>query len=88
MKRERKLIRDILAYTEENACGDPLDAPEIDGYTTIQIHYHIGLCTEAGYIHSREITTKADAHQRYQILNLTWQGHEELAKMKSNRVYT
>ncbi len=87
MNRDRKLIRGILAYTKANACGEPIDAPEIDNYTAIQIHYHIRLCTEAGFIRSREITTKADAHERYQILDLTWQGHEELAKMNNPQVY-
>ena len=52
MKRFMDLIHKILQYFELEGNGDPISNPEIEGYTQEQISYHIGLCAEAGLLHT------------------------------------
>ena len=78
MKRHKSLIHKLLEYTEENAKGRSLDAPAIDGFNMCEVHYHIGLCVEAGFLHAKNITAPrlGDTYEKWEIINLTWKGHE------------
>ena len=77
MKRDMDLICDLLTYVEKNATDEPLPVPKLDGYSKAQIHYHIGLCSEAGYL--RASFYRDDITKRCkQLGHLTWAGHELL----------
>ncbi|MYE07109.1 MAG: DUF2513 domain-containing protein [Chloroflexi bacterium] len=80
MKRYMALILEILRFTERQ-CGDEhmIQPPEIDGYTPRQVHYHVGLCGEAGYLHVQASSKRGE----FFIQSLTWQGHEELDKHRN-----
>ena len=81
MKRQMKLIRKLLQYAEANATGLPIDAPEYQKYSEEEVHYHLGLCSEAGYMRVSNSTYAGMPTPRYMIINLTWQGHEELERL-------
>ena len=76
-----KLIQLILEYTEKHGNGKTLPLPEFEDYTFTQVNYHAGLCGEAGYL---RVDRQYQSQQKrsYSILELTWKGHEELARMR------
>ncbi len=78
MKRDKKLIYEILRYAEETSPGllGMLNRPDIPGYTPEQISYHVVLCYQAGYVHFAEGT--------HAITYLTWAGHEALEAHRCN----
>ena len=82
MKRELRLIRRILEYDESQTSCGMRDAPECQQYSWKEVHYHIGLCGQAGYLSICTITGPDEAHPRYEAGNLTWQGHEALDKLR------
>ena len=79
MKRNMKLIRKLLQYAEEKATGILIEAPEYRDYSDKEVHYHIGLCMEAGYLHAN--CKVAYDPPRYLIRSLTWMGHEKLEQL-------
>ena len=81
MKRDMGLIRKLLRYAEERAEGFPLEAPEYRSYSAAEVHYHLGLCRQAGYLEASESTYAGHSFPRYLIVNLTWRGHEELERL-------
>ncbi len=90
MKRDMGLIRMILGYVEENGNGNrPLLAPEFEHFCQFEkakIAYHIGLCHDAGFI---LLANSVEAHRRcthgaYQIIGLTWEGHEKLDALRGD----
>ena len=80
MNREMKLILMILRYAKENADGSSLRAPSFEEFSEVQIHYHIGLCSEAGFLHVNRHSQGLDQSPAYEIINLTWGGHEFLTQ--------
>ena len=67
-----QLIKAILKFAEGKPDANPVACPDIPGYTTEQVTYHVGLCAEAGYI--KASATMDATYIRY----LTWNGHEAL----------
>ena len=82
MRREQRLIRRLLEYAECTATGAALPVPEYDDYTAVVVHYHVGLCAQAGYLEVADVTNGADVGTRYSILNLTWKGHDKLDALR------
>ena len=80
MNREMKLILMILRYAKKEADGSPLRAPSFEEFSEVQIHYHIGLCSEAGFLHVNRSSMGLDQAPAYTIVNLTWGGHEFLTQ--------
>ena len=52
MRRNMSLIKELLTYAEANATGVRLPAPTIRGFSETEVHYHLGLCDQAGYLKS------------------------------------
>ena len=85
MKCHQKLIRKILQHAERKATvADPIPAPDIYGYTDVQVHEHIALCEEAGYLQVSNVTSEASGFPTYEIVRLTWKGHQALQKFRKN----
>ena len=84
MKRNWWVIYKVLEYTETNARVGALDAPEIEGHDEVEVHYHIGLCRQAKFLEALETTPPDEKSQRFQILRLTWQGHQRLDAMREH----
>ena len=83
MKRELRLIRKILEYVESRTSGGMAPAPECPQYSWEKVHYHIGLCGQADYLEIRKISGAEDGQPRYDVGNMTWQGHEALDRLRS-----
>ena len=79
MELDTKLIKAILKYVEKNddGTGRPMAVPELPGYSSTEVTYHVNLCSQAGYVTTQE--TSAEPYLR----SLTWQGHQELARLRS-----
>lgn len=85
MRRYMDLILRILQYVETNGNGEMLPAPEMDGYTPAQVHYHIDLCMQAGFVDARVISGAEEPSKRYCIGSLTWHGHEALVRLRGSK---
>ncbi len=78
MKRDINLIRTILQRVE--IYEDPTglnEIPQIDGYTSAQVSYHMKLLYDAGLITAR-VGDVWDPDTEFQFINLTWYGQEFL----------
>ena len=74
-------MRKLLQYAEANATGQLIDAPEFERYSEEEVHYHLGLCRQAGYMEVSSSTYAGMPTPRYMIINLTWAGHGELERL-------
>lgn len=81
MKRYHELICKLLGWVEQQTDTEPKMPPEIEGYTPEQVHYHVGLCGQAGYLDVQELSKKG----MYTIRSLTWEGHEFLAQKQGQK---
>ena len=82
MKRDMTLIQAILTHTENICYGNWCEPPTFPNYSDRQVHYHVSLCQQAGYLEAQK-TTGADApYHRFVLRNLTWSGHEALERLR------
>ena len=72
MKRCIDLIMLILEHALAKETDELSKAPHLPDYSPAQVHYHIGLCSEAGLLHVKLIGSSQPP--RYHIGSLTWQG--------------
>ena len=82
MKRDMNLIRKILEYASEQGNGEPLEAPICPGHDATVIHYHIGLCEQAGFFDVYVVSHPDETNKRYAIGSMTWAGHDELERLR------
>ena len=80
-----RLIHKLLEHVEMQQTEHPTPVPEIDGYGEEQVHYHVGLCQETGYIAVRHPTADSSPRRFPGIERLTWKGHEALDGMRADR---
>ena len=81
MKREMKLIRKILEFVEKaSRCGD-ISIPEFQDYRKCEVKYHIRLCDEANYL----VIVPDEYGNLIGIDRMTWQGHEELDRLRNQK---
>ena len=85
MQRKMKLIRKLLEYLEMSQTEEFLPVPEIDGYTEAQVHYHIGLCQQAGYLLAIDPPSVINLRRYGGITSLTWEGQEALDRMRGGQ---
>ena len=81
MERDRDLIYRILKYAEKHADGQPMRV-DLQGYDCDLVHYHVGLCGEAGFL--KVVQRPVVSPAQFKIVNLTWQGHNALAQLKKD----
>ncbi len=82
MSRVMELICEILRYAESAPTLAGRAVPEIDGYDTDQVHYHVHLCEQAGYLEASKPIAVSGGGLRYARLGrLTWQGHDALERL-------
>lgn len=84
MRREPDLIYQLLAYVEEKTNG-PVEVPTLRCYTHHQVHNHVRLCVEAGYIETDKPGWFDGLLYYPAIHRLTWLGHEALDQMRRDR---
>jgi len=83
MRRQSKLIHKILEYVETEQQGNySVLPPEFDDYSPVTVHYHIGLCNEAGFI----VVDRPGLYDGMRLFpgiqRMTWRGHEELDRLR------
>lgn len=83
MQRKMKLLRKLLEYTELSPTEQMLPVPELDDYSEAEIHYHLGLCEEAGYLVLPEPDSPGAGRRFPGIVRLTWKGHETLDGLRA-----
>ena len=82
MQRYMGLIQKLLEWVEEHGNGEPIDVPRLCDHEPKVVHYHAGLCDEAGYLHVQKISGSEEPYARYAVGQLTWNGHEALARFR------
>jgi hypothetical protein len=88
MKRDMNLVREILAWTENQEHGFVSDNPKVEGYSEEEIGYHIYMMNEAGLVMAHDITSMADKSPRALLLRLTWGGYEFLGATKDDTIWS
>ena len=79
MTLNRKLILGILTDVERRAAvAEPITV-EVDDYAPAVVSEHIHLAVEAGWIEAR----RAEADGSWLVSRLTYQGHQELARLRA-----
>ncbi|MDE0170740.1 MAG: DUF2513 domain-containing protein [bacterium] len=81
MKRDFKLIYRILCHVERHTNG-PIQVPDIEGYAPEVVHYHVGLCDEAGYLVAGSVGIYEGKRMFNGIERITWDGHEALDRLR------
>ena len=69
----------------ETPAGERLQTPEFDGYSEPEVHHHLGLCEEAGYLVLHPSHQGGPPRRFGGITRLTWKGHETLDAMRSGQ---
>jgi DNA-binding transcriptional ArsR family regulator len=78
MKRSPDLLRELLLHYEDKA-NDRMDSsPSIDGFSKLEVDYHLILMYEAGLVRAEPVLSKMGRLIRVHPFSLTWQGHELL----------
>ena len=81
MKRHNDLIAKILRNVEETAdWGKTRCIPQVNGYSEMEVQYHLVLCQEAGYLILNEVPKGTNHFPTYAALRLTWEGHNALER--------
>ena len=87
MKRDFDLIRALLLQFETKE--DPLatENPTVEGFSYEMVSYHCRLLHDAGLLRCEPIKSKSDRIIRVLPFELTWEGHEFLAKIRSETTW-
>jgi len=88
MKRDFDLVRKLLVYFEEKPGPEHVKIPPIEGYDELTIKYHLVLLHDAGLLRC-EPQTSSSSDRVIEVLpfDLTWDGHEFLAKIRDDRLW-
>lgn len=87
MNRDMDLIRKILLTLKQAPDGKTIPNLKIEGYDENTVAYHCKLLYENGLISSYK---RQDANNKIYIFwvgNLTWDGHDFLAKIEDEKVW-
>ena len=91
MRRDMKLITEILRHTENSESADAekqpelVPLPQLKGYTPEQVRYHALLCEDAGFIgleRRADFDTSPETMRITGITGLKWAGHERLQAIR------
>ena len=82
MRRHTKLILKILECAEWHTVGGFSAVDDCPAYAWHVVHYHVGLCGQARYLETREISAGEEPGKQYEIGDLTWTGHEALEHLR------
>jgi hypothetical protein len=96
MKRDMDLVRDLLLRLESLPVdpGDtillsPYEDEElaIEGHTPDQVHYHLALLYEAGFIESGSRRFAGTLDENWMFSRLSWSGHEFIDTIRDPEVW-
>jgi DNA-binding transcriptional ArsR family regulator len=87
MKRDMDLIRAILQKVESCEDSSGLDEmPQIDGYSSAQVSYHMKLLYDAGLIKAQVADAWGQDAEFFSV-NLTWTGQDFLDAAKDDTLW-
>jgi hypothetical protein len=88
MRRDFDLVRKLLVYFEEKPGPEHVEIPPIEGYDELTIKYHLVLLYDAGLLRCEPVTSSSSDRVIYVLpFDLTWDGHEFLAKIRDNGLW-
>ncbi len=88
MRRDPDLIRKLLFHFEEKLGCTAERCPAIEGYSELDIMYHMLLLAQAGFLdHQPEWTKSRDRIIRVLGFGLTWTGHEFLEAVRNDTIW-
>lgn len=89
MKRDLDLVREILLYYEVKDNDAMDDCPEIEGYESLQVNYHLLLMDEAGLLRCEREVSKSTPSRVIKVhpFSLTWAGHEFLSAARNDSLW-
>ena len=79
MSRNKVLLRKILCDAEHRASAEEPITIQIDDYAPGVVSEHIHLAVEAGFLEAE----RAAPSGQWLVKRLTWDGHEELDRMRN-----
>jgi hypothetical protein len=89
MQRDFELIRQLLVFFDEKPDPNYVEVPLAgQEYTESQIKYHLVLLYQAGFLNCEAVKSSTSDRVIYVLpFDLTWEGHEFLAKIKNEGVW-
>lgn len=88
MKRDIELIRKLLLYFEEKPDDHMEECPFVEGFSDLEIKYHLLLMDEAGLLRcEREVTKSSGRVIKVYPFSLTWNGHEFLEAARNVTIW-
>jgi hypothetical protein len=89
MQRDLELVRKLLVFFDEKSDANHIEVPPVgEEYTESVIKYHLILMYQAGFLNCEPVRSSSSDRIIYVIpFSLTWEGHEFLAKIRSEGVW-
>lgn len=89
MKRDMEVIRKLLMFFNEKEAPEMAEAPDIGNeFSESVVQYHLRLMCQAGWLnYEAERSSTSDRIIRVYPCDLTWEGHEFLAKINADGVW-
>lgn len=88
MKRDMELVRKLLIFFDEKEAPGVVEAPDMGTeYSEHIVQYHLQLLCEAGWLTYEAERSTGDRIIRVYPFDLTWEGHEFLAKINAAGVW-
>jgi hypothetical protein len=89
MKRDMEVIRKLLVFFNEKEDSSVVSKPDIGpDYSEDVVQYHVRLICQAGWLnYEAEKSSTSDRLIRVYPFDLTWEGHEFLAKISAEGVW-
>ena len=89
MKRDLDLVRKLLIFFEEKPGPGVIQDVHIEGYDDIMVMYHLNLMYDAGLLNCEAECSSSTPSRviRVHPFDLTWEGHEFLAKVRNEGVW-
>jgi len=89
MNRDFELIRRLLIFFDERPDPGYVEVPDIGReYTHLRVKYHLVLLYQAGFLNCEPVKSTTSDRVIYVLpFDLTWDGHEFLAKIKNDGVW-
>ncbi|QIB65005.1 DUF2513 domain-containing protein [Kineobactrum salinum] len=86
MKRDLDLVRKILIFFEEKENDRIVRELSFEGYSDLQVKYHLLLMDEAGLLRCERVVSKSTPTRVIAVhpFSLTWDGHEFLEASKDD----
>ena len=81
MSIDHELQKAVLLYAREHVHERHVQPPTLEGYTEVQVHYHVRMCHEAGYMDATEVSSHSHQGKRYLMGPLTYAGQAKLQEM-------